>query len=325
MNSHDAVSCDQLSHCINLAARHYIQSDYPTAFRIIIDALREDTFHLKAQTIAVASLTKINVGVLDHFIAAWVAVCRFGTLENATVILAEVFVECDNTYDLFAGLAILSLRKGQPELSLRLFGLCLTADLPIPVAVDEIQHEYDADLYDRQGPHLDSIAEFKLFLDRHLGREGDLEIIDAPCGTGLAGPILKPWARRLVGLDLVSAMVSRAESLGCYDELIVGDLLKVLPRLKAEMIVCHGALYYFRDLAPIVAAVANSLEPGGRFAFTDFPAPEGIMATRGGNARFCRSPALVRNILTSHGFIEEASEMRLSFTLPCLYWMFRKR
>ncbi|WP_173983690.1 class I SAM-dependent methyltransferase [Magnetospirillum sp. SS-4] len=206
-----------------------------------------------------------------------------------------------------------------------MFGECLTAELPTPAAHGEVIKEYDAELYDRQSTHLDSIAEFQAFLGDHLDGGGPWEIIDAPCGTGLAGPILKPWARRLVGLDLVPAMVSQAERLGCYDDLLVGDLLDMLPRLRAEMVVCHGALYYFRDLAPIVAAVAACLSQGGYFAFTDFPAPEGVMATRGGNARFCRSPSLVRELLESNGFAEVASELRLSFTLPCLYWIFRKR
>lgn len=48
------------------------------------------------------------------------------------------------------------------------------------------------------------------------------------------------------------------------------------------------------------------------------------MATTGGNARFCRSPTVVRETLTSLGFVEVASELRLSFTLPCFYWIFQK-
>lgn len=264
--------------CINTAALHYNQCDYTGAFIIATDALRVDPYHLKAQIVSVASLTKIETGLLDRFIGIWSAICRFGTLENAAAILSEVFAECDGTYDLFAGLAILSLRMGYPEMSMRMFSLCLTSELPPPAVAGEVLEEYDADLYDRQSNHLASVAEFGAFLGSHLGPDCALDIIDAPCGTGLAGPVLKPWAHRLVGLDLVPAMVSRAERLGCYDELIVGDLLQALPRLRADMVVCHGALYYFRDIAPIAAAVADCLVSragGGVLCLHRFPRSPG--------------------------------------------------
>lgn len=266
--------------CINAAAHHYNQYDYTKAFIIATDALRIDPFHLKAQTVSVASLTKIENGLLDRMIGTWATICRFGTLENAAAILSEVFAECDGTYDLFAGLSILSLRMRMPAISLRMFGQCVTPDLPPPAEAAEVLQEYDADLYDRQSTHLASVSEFGAFLGNHLDPGCVFDIIDAPCGTGLAGPVLKPWARRLVGLDLVPAMVSRAERLGCYDNLIVGDLLQNLPRLKADMVVCHGALYYFRDIAPIAAAVADCLmsrdvSRGGVLRLHRFPRPSG--------------------------------------------------
>src|SRR5260370_26931297 len=49
---------------------------------------------------------------------------------------------------------------------------------------------------------------------------GDLEVLDAGCGTGLCGPLLRPYARRLVGVDLSSAMLQRAGLRGCYDALV---------------------------------------------------------------------------------------------------------
>ncbi|CAA7622913.1 hypothetical protein MTBSS4_40024 [Magnetospirillum sp. SS-4] len=103
---------DHYIRCINSAARHYTHGEYINSFRTIIDALRENPLHLKAQTIAVASLTKVGDDILSRFVATWAATCRFGNLENATAILLEIFNEHDNTYDLFAGLSILSLRMG---------------------------------------------------------------------------------------------------------------------------------------------------------------------------------------------------------------------
>ena len=36
------------------------------------------------------------------------------------------------------------------------------------------------------------------------------DIADLGCGTGLCGPLLRPWARSLVGCDLSAAMLERA-------------------------------------------------------------------------------------------------------------------
>ena len=43
---------------------------------------------------------------------------------------------------------------------------------------------------------------------------GDLAIIDVGCGTGLCGPLLKPYASRLVGVDLSSKMLDAARLRG---------------------------------------------------------------------------------------------------------------
>ena len=45
-----------------------------------------------------------------------------------------------------------------------------------------------------------------------------VKILDAGCGTGLCGPLLKPWARRLVGVDLSGGMLEKARALQLYDE-----------------------------------------------------------------------------------------------------------
>ena len=53
--------------------------------------------------------------------------------------------------------------------------------------------------------------------------DGSLEIMDAGCGTGLCGPLLKPYARKLVGVDLSAGMLARARGVTAYDELIQGN------------------------------------------------------------------------------------------------------
>jgi predicted TPR repeat methyltransferase len=100
--------------------------------------------------------------------------------------------------------------------------------------------------------------------------EGSLEIMDAGCGTGLCGPRLKPYARRLVGVDLSAGMLARARGVRAYDELVQGELTAFLQdRTDAyDLIVSADTLCYFGDLAAVMKHAATALKSGGVLAFT---------------------------------------------------------
>ncbi len=97
-----------------------------------------------------------------------------------------------------------------------------------------------------------------------------LAILDAGCGTGLAAPLFRPLARRLDGVDLSHRMVEKAQKLGLYDGLEVGDLLKVLAcRPDAyDLVLAVDVLVYFGDLSEVMTVTAKALRPGGLFAFS---------------------------------------------------------
>ncbi|MEO3413703.1 class I SAM-dependent methyltransferase [Roseovarius sp. CAU 1744] len=66
-------------------------------------------------------------------------------------------------------------------------------------------------------------------LARHLG-PADGPVLDAGCGTGLAGEALKILGyERLIGCDLSPDMLSAAQRTGAYAELHEADLGKPLP------------------------------------------------------------------------------------------------
>lgn len=100
--------------------------------------------------------------------------------------------------------------------------------------------------------------------------KGELAILDAGAGTGKCAKYLKPFASRLVGVDLSSGMLERAELLGAYDELIVGDLTAFVQAHPSEydIIVSADTLCYFGRLEDFGHAAASSLRPGGRLIFT---------------------------------------------------------
>ncbi|MBV8619577.1 MAG: methyltransferase domain-containing protein [Curvibacter sp.] len=90
-------------------------------------------------------------------------------------------------------------------------------------------------------------------------------VLDAGCGTGLAGPLLRPWAARLIGVDLSARMLDEAHRCGVYDELLVADLLPHLQGLQAchDLIVLADTLVYFGDTAALLAGCGQALRPGG--------------------------------------------------------------
>ena len=106
-------------------------------------------------------------------------------------------------------------------------------------------------------------------------READ--VLDAGCGTGLCGPLIARHARRLVGVDLSSGMVAKAEELGVYDELEVGELVALMAARpeQFDLIVSADTLVYFGRLDEVMTAAARSLRAGGALVFTVEALPEG--------------------------------------------------
>jgi predicted TPR repeat methyltransferase len=97
-----------------------------------------------------------------------------------------------------------------------------------------------------------------------------LDIADAGCGTGLCGPLLAPYARRLHGVDLSAGMLARAAGKQVYDELEKGELTAYLAaRPEAfDLVVSADTLVYFGALDAVVQAAAAALRPGGHLIFT---------------------------------------------------------
>ena len=96
------------------------------------------------------------------------------------------------------------------------------------------------------------------------------DIADLGCGTGLCGPLLKPWARSLAGCDLSAGMLDRAAPRAVYDELVKAELVRFLVERPAafDVLVSADTLIYFGELAAMFAAAHAALRPGGTLVFT---------------------------------------------------------
>jgi predicted TPR repeat methyltransferase len=97
-----------------------------------------------------------------------------------------------------------------------------------------------------------------------------LVVLDAGCGTGLCGPLLAPFAGRLVGVDLSARMLAAARLRGAYDELLQSELSEYM-RAHPEtydLIVSADTLCYFGALDTVARVASRALRSGGLLIFT---------------------------------------------------------
>lgn len=138
------------------------------------------------------------------------------------------------------------------------------ADGYVAATFDGFAATFDATLVGKlgyRGPELVGAA-----MERRFGTpEGRLDILDAGCGTGLCAPVLRPFARRLDGVDLSAEMLARAGARGSYDRLDRTELAAHLAAHPAawDAIVAADVFSYFGGLAEPFHAARVALRPGG--------------------------------------------------------------
>ena len=145
-----------------------------------------------------------------------------------------------------------------------------------------------------------------------------LDVLDVGCGTGLCGPLVAPYARRLVGVDLSGRMLARARERKVYDELVKGELTAYLAGCNEafDLVVSADTLVYFGPLNVVVSAAAQALRPHGRLIFTvEELVGEGHDAgySLGTSGRYRHSNAYLEGALEDAGLRSEIvpAELRL--------------
>jgi len=107
--------------------------------------------------------------------------------------------------------------------------------------------------------------------DRHFPEPGrQLDVLDAGCGTGLCGELLKPRARRMVGVDLSGQMLEIARNKEIYDELHCAELTAWMngSEDRFDLLACGDTLIYFGELEEVLRAMGGVLRPEGLLVFT---------------------------------------------------------
>jgi predicted TPR repeat methyltransferase len=136
-----------------------------------------------------------------------------------------------------------------------------------------------------------------------LGRSFE-RALDLGCGTGLCGPLIKPMAQRLDGVDLSANMLAKAEALDVYTRLAQDDLVKYLDTTyhRYDLVVSADVFIYVGELEATFDGVARVIEPGGVFCFSVELAPDDQDFVLRPSQRYAHSERYVRALALRHGF-----------------------
>jgi predicted TPR repeat methyltransferase len=152
-----------------------------------------------------------------------------------------------------------------------------------------VQHQYAASPSDPDGM-------------RRIGA-----VLDLGCGTGLIGLVLADLPiGELTGIDLSAAMLAEAAAKSLYVTLIKGDIctddLAALGQFA--LAVAGDVMPYLGEPRPLLDAVFDRLEPGGRFVLTIESLAVGDVAAfrLGRRARYAHCPDAVQRTAIDAGF-----------------------
>ncbi|CAN5390569.1 tetratricopeptide repeat protein [soil metagenome] len=175
---------------------------------------------------------------------------------------------------------------------------------------DGMAEQFDEKLVGRLGYR--GPEEIRSLMAAWIEADGSLEILDVGCGTGLCGPVLRPYALRLTGVDLSEGMLGKARDGGLYDELRVADLTDTLrqPGARWDMIAAGDTFPYVGTLGDVFDGAAATLKPGGWFVFST-EAAEGDGVTLRGNGRYAHGRGYIADLAAGRFEIVERKSTML--------------
>jgi predicted TPR repeat methyltransferase len=223
------------------------------------------------------------------------ALCRLGRVDEAAAHFRKMLEEDPENEEIQHRLAACGVGE-VPERA---------SDGCVRRSFDSYSASFDASLASLQyrAPELIQAA-----LLRALGPEPrNLDVLDAGCGTGLLGALIKPYCRRLVGVDLSPGMLAKAAPRALYDQLEEAELTAWLgaTALRFDVVASADTLCYFGALEAPLAAAYRALHPGGWLFFSVEQAPAGtpryLLQHHG---RYAHDESYVASAIRAAGFTE---------------------
>jgi len=173
--------------------------------------------------------------------------------------------------------------------------------------------DFVADLFDKYADsfdeHLVQMLQYNspeiLFGILDCGTSSKYDILDMGCGTGLMGKLLKPYASRLVGVDLSKEMLSKAALTEAYDELVEDDVQEFLTRCDAEfdLVVSADVFIYIGKLDDIFMNASRLIKNKGLFCFSLEKLQTGMFSLSPRTLRFSHSKDYIHMLALQHNFV----------------------
>lgn len=184
---------------------------------------------------------------------------------------------------------------------------------------DNFADEFDAQLLE----HLDYRAPkllAEIFRDSAPAKASGLDVLDAGCGTGLAGVEFRAAARTLAGVDLSGEMLKRARARGIYDaleEAEIGAYFRAHPG-GFDLILAADVFCYLGDLGEVLADAAGALRAGGRLVLS-VEQGDGESFALTSSGRYVHAPAYLRAAAAAAGLREvlgRSDRLRNEYGVP---------
>jgi len=137
----------------------------------------------------------------------------------------------------------------------------------------------------------------------------EMNVLDLGCGTGLGAQLYRPFAKKLIGVDVSSKMLEKAAAKKIYNRLEVFDILQDwgFPK-KFDLIYSSDVFVYFGNLDTIIRSASSYLVYGGIIAFSVERLEDNSMEYRlFPSGRYAHSRTYIQDCLRRHGLqlIEE--------------------
>jgi predicted TPR repeat methyltransferase len=128
--------------------------------------------------------------------------------------------------------------------------------------------------------------------------------LDLGCGTGLCGPLVRPMAARLTGVDLSARMIEKARSLGVYDRLEQSDVIDFLDGSEDrwDLVLAADVFIYVGDLEPVFARLERAMADGVFCFSVESLEDDGAGVRLLPSLRYAHSEPYLARLASRHGF-----------------------
>ena len=156
------------------------------------------------------------------------------------------------------------------------FGMS-TDVLKVQSLFEDYASDFETSLVDELG--YNAFHRMRRGFDRALSQENEatvkqfLTVIDAGCGTGLAGVEFRNISQALIGVDLSPSIIEHAKTKrpGLYDSFETGDIKVILrdyAKQPVSLFIAADTFIYFNDLSELFVSMNSGIEEGGYAVFS---------------------------------------------------------